>query len=76
MKISFFRPNIEMGNASVTIHHDLNHVEMTGQGFRGFLEETVLHLSASVQPRGILFDNAPVHRCAEDANLPANCQLR
>ncbi len=58
------------------LHHALSDVGMTSQRFCTFLEETVQHLSGNMQSHVLLFDNAPAHRHAENATLPASCQLR
>lgn len=57
------------------VHHDLQSGAMTCDSFKQFLENLTTRLSRDVTYT-FIFDNAPAHRRASDANLPGNITLR
>ena len=58
------------------LHHDLMDGAMTCQRFQEFLQNLFQQLPHDGPDHVIIFDNAPVHRRAIEAEVPRNCALR
>lgn len=58
------------------VHHRLQEGGMNGDGFIAFLNSVIEALPDDGHQRVFIFDNAPAHRRAAEANLPQTIELR
>ena len=57
------------------VFHDIKEGGMTGETFVNFIEAVVNAFPHDGLPRALIFDNAPAHRRAGNADLPQNVSL-